>query len=100
MESRKGRLCLAPDDYSGSRCSQANSRTAPLPWLVTGIDAEPVPQTVPYDFYGRPTPPREGVDMQKSTRGSAPADSRPDVSGVNITPPMHAAPVTTTRTVA
>lgn len=99
MESRKGRLCLAPDDYSGSRCSQAN-RTAPLPRLVTGIDAEPVPATVPTDFTGWPTPTRQGVDMQKSTRGPAPADSRPDVSGVKITPPMHAAPVTTTRTVA
>lgn len=99
METRKSRLCLAPDDYSGSRCPQAN-RTAPLPWLVTGIDAEPVPATVPEDFTGWPTHNSEGVDMQKSTRGPAPADSRPDVSGVTITPPMHAAPVTTTRTVA
>lgn len=54
MDDSKGRLCLAPDDYSGSGCAQAN-RTAPLPRLVTGIDAEPVPQTVAYDFYGRPT---------------------------------------------
>lgn len=38
--------------------------------------------------------------MKQSTRGRAPADSRPDVSGVKITPPMHAAPVTTTSLLA
>jgi len=97
--TRKGRLCLAPDDYSVIRCSQAN-RTAPLPRLVTGIDAEPVPQTVPTDFGGWPTHKRQGVDMQKSTRGCAPADSRPSVSGVKITPPMHAGPVTSTSPTA
>ena len=100
MVTRKGRLCLAPDDYSVIRCSQAN-RTAPLPRLVTGIDAEPVPETVAYDFSGWPTPNcHEGVDMQKSTRGYDPVDSRPSDSGVKITPPTHAAPVTTTRTSA
>ena len=99
MVTRKGRLCLAPDDHSGIWGTQAN-RTAPLPRLVTGIDAEPVPQTVPTDFGGRPTPHREGVDMQKSTRGYDPVDSRPSDSGVKITPPTHAAPVTTTRTSA
>ena len=99
MVTRKSRLCLAPDDHSGIWGTQAN-RTAPLPRLVTGIDAEPVPQTVPEDFYGRPTPNRQGVDMQKSTRGCAPADSRPSVSGVKITPPMHAGPVTSTSPTA
>jgi len=93
------RLSLAPDDHSGSWGTTA-SRTAPLPRLPTGIDAEPVPATVPTDFTGWPTHRLEGVDMQKSTRGPAPADSRPDVSGVKITPPMHAAPVTTTHTAA
>ena len=97
--SATSRLCLAPDDQSGSWGTTAN-RTAPLPRLVTGIDAEPVPQTVTYDFYGRPTHSRQGVDMQKSTRGPAPADSRPGVSGEMITPPTHAGPVTTTRTSA
>ena len=99
MATQKSRLCLAPDDHSGIWGTQAN-RTAPLPRLVTGINAEPVPQTVPNDFYGRPTHRLEGVDMKQSTRGRAPADSRPDVSGVKITPPMHAAPVTANRTVA
>jgi len=48
------RLCLAPDVHSGIWGTTANG-TAPLPRLVTGIDAEPVPQTVPTDFGGRPT---------------------------------------------
>lgn len=93
------RLCYAPDDHSGFWGTTAN-RTAPLPRLVTGIDAEPVPQTVPTDFYGWPTHNRQGVDMQKSTRGCVPADSRPSVSGVMITPPTYAGPVTTTHRVA
>ena len=98
--SATSRLCLAPDDQSGSWGTTAN-RTAPLPRLVTGIDAEPVPQTVASDFYGRPTHnSNEGADMQKSTRGPIPADSRPSVSGEMITPPTYAGPVTTTRTSA
>ena len=100
MTSSTSRLCLAPDVHSGIWGTTAN-RTAPLPRLVTGIDAEPVPATVPKDFPGWPTPNcHEGVDMQKSTRGCAPSDSRPSVSGVTITPPTHAGPVTTTRTSA
>jgi len=98
--TRKGRLCLAPDDYSVIGCRQAN-RTAPLPRLVTGIDARPVPQAVPEELSRLAnTHPHEGVDMQQSTRGSAPVDSRPRSSGVKITPPTHAGPVTTTHTVA
>lgn len=100
MTGRTSRLGLAPDDHSGQRCAQTN-RTAPLPRLVTGIDARPVPQTVPEDSYGRPTlPSHEGADMAKRTRGSCPADSRPRSSGVKITPPTHAGPVTTTHTAA
>lgn len=99
LVTQTSRLCLAPDDHSGIWGTQAN-RTAPLPWLVTRINARPVPQTVAKDFYGWPTHTRQGVDMQKSTRGPDLVDSRPDVSGVKITPPMYAAPVTTTHTVA
>lgn len=93
------RLGLAPDVQSGHWGTTAN-RTAPLPRLVTGIDAEPVPQTVSRDFYGRPTPLREGVDVQKSTRGPAPVDSRPGVSGVITTSPTYAGSVPTTHTSA
>ena len=100
MTSSTSRLCLAPDVHSDAWSTTANG-TAPLPRLVTGIDAEPVPATVPKDFPGWPTHnSNEGADKKQSTRGYDPADSRPDVSGVKITPPMHAAPVTTTRTSA
>jgi len=99
VASSTSRLCLAPDVRSDAWGTKANG-TAPLPRLVTGIDAEPVPETVAYDFSGRPTHHREGADMQKSTRGRAPADSRPSVSGVIITPPTYAGPVTTTHTAA
>lgn len=100
MPSATSRLCLAPDDQSGSEGAQRN-RTASLPRLVTGIDARPVPQTVANDFYGRPTHNYdEGADMAKRTRGPDPVDSRPSVSGEMITPPTHAGPVTTTSTTA
>lgn len=100
MTGRTARLGLAPDDHSGHWGAQTN-RTAPLPRLVTGIDARPVPQTVPTDFRGWPTHnSHEGADMQQSTRGPDPVDSRPRSSGVKITPPTHAGPVTTTHTAA
>lgn len=98
--SAKSRLCLAPDDHSGSEGAQRN-RTASLPRLVTGIDARPVPQAVAPDSYGRPTThSNEGADMAKRTRGPDLVDSRPSVSGEMITPPTHAGPVTTTSTTA
>lgn len=100
MTGRTSRLGLAPDDHSGQRCAQTN-RTAPLPRLVTGIDARPVPQTVPEELPWLANTQRyEGADMQQSTRGPDPADSRPRSSGVKITPPTHAGPVTTTHRVA
>lgn len=96
MATSSGRLSLAPDDHSGPRRKQ-KSRTASLPRLVTGIDARPVPQAVPYDSYGRPPHFNDkGDDMAKRTRPPGLTDSGTRNSGVNITPPSSEGPVTTT----
>ena len=93
MVSRKGRLCLAPDGYSDSgpagKCTQTSR------WPHGYPDAANI-----WRGAGSTHSHYEGADMQKSTRGPDPRDSRPSVSGVIITPPTHAGPVTTTRTVA
>ena len=100
MGTSTDRLRLAPDDHSGLIVRQDN-RTVPLPWLVTRIDAGPVPETVCEDFPARPTHnTHEGADMAKSTRGSVPSDRQTHGSGVNITPLASSGPVTTTPAVA
>jgi hypothetical protein len=100
MAASTSRLRLAPDDHSGLIVRQG-IKTAPLPWLVTRIDAGPVRQTVCEDFCSRPTlNGYEGADMAESTRGPDPVDRWTRISGVNITPPMHTGPVTTTPSVA
>src|SRR4051812_47071926 len=97
MHASTDRLRLAPDDHSGLIARQGN-KTVPLPWLVTRIDAGPVRQTVCKDFCSRPTLNLyEGADMAESTRGPDPSDRWTRIPGVNITPPMHADPVTTTH---
>lgn len=94
MDDSKGRLCLAPDDYSGSspvgKCTQTSRWPHGYPdaaniWRGAGST---------HNHY-------EGADMQKSTRGPAPDDSRTPLSGVKITPPVQRrGPVTTTHTAA
>jgi hypothetical protein len=101
MGTSTDRLRLAPDDHSGSVGADKTIETVPLPWLVTRIDAGPVPETVCEDFPARPTlHSDEGADMAKSTRGPNPVDSQTHDSGVNITPLASSGPVTTTHTVA
>lgn len=98
VAARIGRLSLAPDVHSDRRVRQ-DKRTAPLPWLVTRIDARPVPQTAGRGFGGWPPNLNDKAsDMTKSTRGAPPLDSRTCDTGVKITPPTHAGPATTTPT--
>lgn len=93
MDTPKGRLCLAPDGYSDSgpagKCTQTSRRPHGYP------DAANI-----WRGAGPTHNSHEGADMAKRTRGSCPADSRPRSSGVKITPPTHAGPVTTTHTAA
>ena len=93
MVTRKGRLGLAPDGYSDSdpagKCTQTSR------WPHGYPDAANI-----WRGAGSTLNSDEGADMQKSTRGPDPVDSRPSVSGVMITPPTHAGPVTTTHTAA
>lgn len=88
MNRSTGRLGLAPDDSSVA-CRHKTIGTAPVvvPLRQTaGTGAGP---TLNSD---------EGADMAQSTRGPDPSDRVTRNSGVKITPPMHAGPVTTTPT--
>lgn len=93
MTRRTGKLRLTPDDHSETsqvgRSLQTKERPHGYPdaaniWRGAGPT---------HNLY-------EGADMQQSTRGPDPVDSRPRSSGVKITPPTHAGPVTTTHRVA
>jgi hypothetical protein len=93
MHGSTDRLRLAPDDHSGMRLVGWGSQTKERPRSGpgagnTGCGAGPTHN------------PYEGADMAKSTRGSSPSDRWTRTSGVNITPPVHLVPVTTTRSAA
>lgn len=91
VAARIDRLGLAPDDHSDAETE----------WRHPDIGLAPL------KFQGGSTPwsgarstlnPYEGADMAKNTWGTPPLDSRTCDTGVKITPPTHAGPVTTTQT--
>ena len=93
MTGRTGKLRLTPDDHSETsqvgRSPQTKERPHGYP------DAANI-----WRGAGPTHNHHEGADMAKRTRGRAPADSRPRSSGVKITPPTHAGPVTTAHPAA
>lgn len=91
MVTSNGRLSTAPDDYSDVVDGYKTIGTAPVVVRMrqtSGTGAGPT-----LNLY-------EGADMAQSTRGVPPSDRWTRTSGVNITPPTIAAPVSTTRSVA
>ena len=90
MSSSTARLGLAPDDHSDAVVGYNTIGTAPQ-----------YSSCVNNRYGAGPTPHSdEGADMPKRTRGPDPVDRWTRISGVNITPPTHADPVTSTPTVA
>lgn len=100
MTRGTGRLRLTPDDHSETSQVRRSPQNVRRPRLLQCSS----PDVGRIQTRGLTTPNRveaiEGADMAKRTRGSTPADSRPRSSGVKITPPTHAGPVTTTHTAA
>lgn len=100
MTGRTGKLRLTPDDHSETSQAGWSRQNVRRPRLLRSSS----PDVCRIWTRGLPTHNRcvaiEGADMAKRTRGSTPVDSRPRSSGVKITPPTHAGPVTTTHTVA
>lgn len=99
MSSRNGRLSLAVEVESVARLHQDRPTKSEAP-AATEV-AVPVCEagtrglTTPHSCEAN-----EGADMAQSTRGPNPVDRSPRISGVKITPPTLAGPVTTTLTVA
>lgn len=93
MGTSTGRLRLAPDDHSGMGSVGGGAQTKVRPRSCPSVSSTGCEVGSTLNLY-------EGVDMTKTTRGPDPADRWTRNSGVNITPPTHAAPVPTTHTVA
>lgn len=90
MATSTSRLRLAPDAHSDTGCAGWHHNP----------DIGPAPQTsrCVNNGYGAGSTHNhdEGADMAKNTRGPAPHDRWTRDTGVNITPPTHSGPVTTT----
>lgn len=91
MTSRNSRLVPAPDDPSDAVSADKTIRNGPAVILMFAASgAGP----------GRHTTLTKVPTMAKRTRGPDPVDKVTRISGVNITPPTLAGPVTATPTVA
>jgi hypothetical protein len=97
LVTSRGRLSLAPDDQSHvipGQKARPESRKAPLPLKSGGSGVSPPERgAIGTSIDSQRI---KDADMAERTRGSSPTNSGTGVSGVNITPPMYAAPVTTT----
>lgn len=99
MGTSTGRLSLASDIQSvarpDGRCGPTKSEAPAATWV-----AVPVCEARTRGLSTLTALTNEGADVAKSTRGPDPSDRVTRNSGVKITPPTHADPVTTTPTIA